>query len=110
MIQTRGLWRGPGDFKGGDKDSDDLFAGSPPLGAKRLLLSRAVTRKGDGRKMKAHLNPRCEGNVYIELPEECGLGTGYCGKFNVWSYGFRPAAAAWGKHYAELFEGEGFKR
>ena len=31
------------DFKGGDKDRDDLFAGSPPLEAKRLLLSRAAT-------------------------------------------------------------------
>ena len=38
------------DFKGGDKDRDDLFAGSPPLEAKRLLLSRAGTRRGDGRK------------------------------------------------------------
>ena len=27
------------DFKGGDKDRDDLFAETPPLEAKRLLLS-----------------------------------------------------------------------
>ena len=55
------------DFKGGDKDRDDLFAGSSPLEAKKLLLSRAVTRKGDGRKRKlmcidarkAHVNPLC---------------------------------------------------
>ena len=32
------------DFKGGDKDRDDLFAETPPLEAKRMLLSRAATR------------------------------------------------------------------
>ena len=59
---------------------------------------------------KAYLIPRCEGQVYIELPEECGLGEGYCGKLNFLLCGFRPAAAAWEKHYAELFEGVGLNR
>ena len=100
------------DFKGGDKDRDDLFAGSPPLEAKRLLLSRAATRRKDGRRRKlmfidarkAHLNPRCEVDEYIELPAECGVGEGMCGKLNYWLYGFRPAASAWEKHYSGLFE------
>eukprot|EP00973_Karenia_brevis_P034561 4768027-Karenia_brevis.AAC.1 len=35
------------DFKGGDKGRDDLFAETPPLEAKRLLLSRALTRMRD---------------------------------------------------------------
>eukprot|EP00973_Karenia_brevis_P021957 3019894-Karenia_brevis.AAC.1 len=54
--------------KGGDKGRDDLFAESPPLEAKRMLLSRAVTMREDGRSRKlmfidvkkAHLNPFCE--------------------------------------------------
>ena len=66
------------DFKGNDKDRDDLFAATPPLESKRLLLSRAATRvKGRlKRKLlfidvkKAHLNPKCEKDVYIELPAE----------------------------------------
>ena len=33
------------DFKGGDKDRDDLFAETPPLEGKRLLISRAATRR-----------------------------------------------------------------
>ena len=33
-----------------------------------------------------------------------------CGKLNYWLYGFRPAAAAWEKHYAGLLESVGFKR
>ena len=31
------------DFKGGDKDRDDLFAATPSLESKRLLISRAAT-------------------------------------------------------------------
>ena len=38
--------------EGGDKGRDDLFAGSPPLEAKRMLLSRAATKRGDGRWRK----------------------------------------------------------
>ena len=91
------------DFKGNDKGRDDLFAEAPPLEAKRLLISRAATRRKDRRwrKMlfvdarKAHLNPKCEDDVYIELPEQCGAGPGICGKLNYWLYGFMKAAAAW---------------
>ena len=72
------------DFKGGDKDRDDLFAETPPLEAKRLLCSRAATQRRDlqWRKLmfidpkKAHLNPRCEEDVFIELPEEAGSREG----------------------------------
>ena len=31
---------------------------------------------------KAHLNPRCKGDVYIELPPEVGAEPGQCGKLN----------------------------
>ena len=52
------------DFKGGDKDRDDLFAATPPLESKRLLLSRTATGVNGKltRKLlfidskKAHLN------------------------------------------------------
>eukprot|EP00973_Karenia_brevis_P053064 7377335-Karenia_brevis.AAC.1 len=52
-------------YKGADKGRDDLFAVTPPLEAKRLLMSRAVTRRVDRRRRKlmfidvkkAHLNP-----------------------------------------------------
>ena len=106
------------DFKGGDKHRDDLFADTPPLEAKRLLFSRAATRRPDGRyrklmlidAKKAHLNPRCEEDVFIELPRECGAKPNMCGKLVYWLYGFRPASAAWEKHYAELLEKEGFTR
>ena len=55
------------DFKAGEKGRDDLFAATPPLEGKRLLVSRAVTRRKDRKKRKlrfidvkkAHLNPEC---------------------------------------------------
>ena len=40
------------DFKGGDKGRDDLFAETPPLEAKRMLLSRAATRRRGGKTRK----------------------------------------------------------
>ena len=115
VIRSRLVAR---DFKGSDKDRDDLFAEAPPLEAKRLLMSRAATRRKDRRwrKMmfidarKAHLNPKCEEDVYIELPEECGAGPGVCGKLNFWLYGFRKAASAWEALYASYFEEVGFVR
>ena len=89
LIRSRLVAR---DFKGADKDRDDLFVGTPPLEAKRLSISRAATRRKDGgwRKLllidvrKAHCNPRCEEDVYIQLPEECHCPEGMCGKLVYW--------------------------
>ena len=71
---------GARDFKGKDeKDRENLFAATPPLELKRVLMSKAVTRrkKRHGiRKLlfidarKAHLNLECLRDVYIELPAE----------------------------------------
>ena len=41
----RSRWVGR-DFKGNDKDRDDLFAGTPPLEAKKLLISCAASQLG----------------------------------------------------------------
>ena len=111
------------DFKCGDNDRDELFAATPPLERIRLLLSKAATRprtktkaKNGGRKLmfidakKAHINPKCEEDVYIELPTEAKRGVNQCGKLNFWLYGFRPAAQAWEKFYAEKLEAAGFVR
>ena len=72
------------DFKGkDDTDREDLFAATPPFELKRVLLSKATTRRrkeGATRKLmfvdarKAHLNPECLEDVCIELPEEAGGG------------------------------------
>ena len=59
---------------------------------------------------KAHLNPKCEEDVYIQLPEECGCPEGMCGKLNFWLYGFRKAASAWEGYDVSLLENVGFIR
>ena len=106
------------DFRGGDRHRDDLFAATPPLEAIRVLISRAATETPSRvrRKMmfidakKAHLNPLCKEDVYIELPEEAGEGEGVCGKLVYWLYGFRKAASEWEKFYAAKLEDCGFER
>ena len=88
--------------KGLDRHRDDFFAATPPLEAVRAVLSMAATKSSNGpvKKVmmidakKAHLNPRCKEDVYIELPPEVGADLGQCGKLNFWLYGFRKAASA----------------
>jgi hypothetical protein len=102
----------------GEKDREDLFAATPPLELLRILISKAatVTKDGGWRKLlfvdvkKAHLNPKCEQDVYFWLPDEAGPKQGMCGKLVHWLYGFRPAAQAWETHYATKMEEVGFVR
>ena len=105
------------DFRGADRDREDLFAATPPWELKKLLMSRAAYR-GDNKTRKillidvkkAHLNPECKREVYIELPEEVGAKPDQVGKLEYWLYGFRPAAAAWENHYANKLQSVGFRR
>ena len=102
------------DFKGLDRHA----ATPPPLEAVRAVLSMAATKSSNGpvKKVmmidakKAHLNPRCKEDVYIELPPEVGAELGQCGKPNFWLYGFRKAASAWEDFYAKVMEEAGFRR
>ena len=102
------------DFKNKkDAGREDMFAATPPVEAERMALSRAVTRskRADGRRRirtfmfidakKAHLNPRCDQEVFIDLPDEAEAGEGMCGRLVYWLYGCRPAAQAWDNFYAE---------
>jgi hypothetical protein len=112
LVRSRLVAR---DFKTkGEKDREDLFAATPPLELLKAQLSRAASKKG--RKVlvidvkKAHLYPRCDAEVFIELPSEAGAEVGMCGKLVHWLYGFRPAAQAWESHYSGNLESIGFQR
>jgi hypothetical protein len=59
---------------------------------------------------KAHLEPLCEQDVYVELPAEAEVASDECGKLVHWLYGCRPAAQAWEEHYSALLAGHGFVR
>ena len=59
--------------RGGEKGRDDLFAETPPLEAKSMLISGTATRRKDGRwrklvfidAKKAHLNSEFRLGVYV---------------------------------------------
>jgi hypothetical protein len=99
------------DFKNpNDKDREDLFSATPPIEMMRLMISRQATRRQDGRERKtmyldikkAHLTPKCEQDVYVELPEEAEVAEDECGKRVHWLYGCCPAAQSWEEHYGTL--------
>lgn len=58
----------------------------------------------------AHLAPKCDQDIYVDLPEEAGVKSDECGKLIHWRYGCRPAAQAWEEHYSALFGRHGFDR
>ena len=78
MVRSR--WVASGFKDPRERDRADLFSATPPLELLRLMLSRQATVRVDGRERKsmyldikkAHLTPKCEQDVYVELPQEAG--------------------------------------
>ena len=107
------------ELKAGDKRLD-LFAGMPPLEAKKALFSLAATKslKGkDGSKFKlgfidvskAYLYAPVRRDIYIELPEG-DRESGMCGRLIYSLYGTRDAAQNWEAEYTKTLEDLGFAR
>ena len=107
------------DFKGNDKNRDDLFAAMPPLEAKKALFRVGAIRmksRPAERKMKmmfidvkkAHLHAECgQDNIYVELPSEAGAEPGMCGLLKRWLYGMRGAAQGWKTEFTKRLESIG---
>ena len=102
---------------------DDLFAATPPLEAKKILFSMAVTegigycksRRDKGLKMdfidvrRAYFHAKARRRVFVQLPAE-DFEPGMCGLLKKSMYGTRDAAQNWEIEYAEFMQGIGFKR
>ena len=102
---------------------EDLFAATPPLEAKKLLFSMALTEgigycknnRINGMKLnfidvkRAYFHAKCKRNVYVRLPEE-DKEDGMCAKLNMSMYGTRDAAQNWEEAYTEFMESIGFIR
>jgi len=97
-----------------------IFAATPPLEAKKTLLSLAVTEGigyGDGWHYKldfidikrAYFYAPAKRNVYIKLPYE-DRAEGMCGKLNYSMYGTRDASLNWECEYIRFMESIGFVR
>ena len=102
---------------------NDLFAATPPLEAKKMLLSYAVTAgigyvpgdKEAGMKLdfidisRAYFQAAAVRNVYVQLPDE-DYEAGMCGKLLKSMYGTRDAAQNWRAEYTEFMIAVGFRR
>ena len=102
---------------------EDLFAATPPVEAKKLLLSLAMTegygfdRKGRWPSLKidcidvkrAFFHAKCLREVYVDLPEE-DYAPGMCGKLNKAMYGTRDAPQNWEFEYCDFMESLGFSK
>ena len=102
---------------------NDLFAATPPLEAKKLLLSYTVTEgisyvPGDkevGIKLdfidisRAYFQANAIREVDVELPVD-GYEEGMCGKLKKSMHGTRDAAKNWGEEYSKFMIESGFRR
>ena len=103
--------------------AEDLFAATPPLEAKKILFSMAVTegigytygQKCNGMKIdfidvrRAYFHADARRKVYVKLPPEDDE-PGMCGMLLKSMYGTRDAAQNWEFEYTSFMEGAGFKR
>ena len=97
---------------------DDLFAGTPPLLATKLLISECASRayeKEACRLMvldvkRAFLYGRARRDIYIKLPpEDPRYGTGVVGKLERSLYGTRDAPEIWQDELKSSMEELGFR-
>ena len=102
---------------------EDLFAATPPLEAKKMLMAMAVTEgigyHGNNRRggsqlefidvKRAYFHARARSLVYVKLPDEDNQ-EGMCGRLNKAMYGTRDATQNWEMEYVEFMESIGFRR
>ena len=91
----------------------ELFAATPPLDALRYVISTAASIK-NGSLMsndvsRAYFYAPVKKAVYVELPEEAGVGPGKCAKRLKSLYGTRDAAMNWAQAYTSILLDMGFK-
>ena len=99
---------------------EDLFAATPPLEAKRILFSAAMTKgigymrdRSMGMKIdfidikRAYFHAKARRKVYVKLPDE-DYDEGKCGLMNKSMYGTRDAAQNCEEEYTEFLLSFGF--
>ena len=102
---------------------EDLFAATPPLEAKKMLFSMAVTEgighqsghPEEGMKIdfidisRAYFQADAIRDMYVQLPDE-DREEGMCGRLMKSMYGTRDAAQNWGAAYSEFMKSVGFRQ
>ena len=101
------------------EEDANFFAATPPLEAKRLLLSEwATKRQRNGNVLqlhfsdakKAYFNGVPTRRLYIRLPKEMCLGPNVVGRLLRCCYGTRDAGAIWEQYYADSLISIGFQQ
>lgn len=100
--------------------SDAFFASTPPLEAKRLLLSQLASQRvlPDGRALevsfvnvrKAYFNAVPKRQLHLYLPKEMGQGPKALAKLRRCVYGTRDAGMLWEEFYSQALLAMGFRR
>jgi len=110
------------EFRGSDRDRDDLYAATPPLEAIKALIVLAASQKGGKRQnlkklsfidiKKAYFHAKVKRPLYVVLPPEAldPGETGVCGKLNFSLYGTRDAAHNWEEAYSQFLISIGFQQ
>ena len=89
---------------------DSLYASTPPLEAKRKLLSECATHgRNNGKPLqlrfvdmgKAHFHGVPKRPLLVRLPKELGLGGNVVARLDKCMYGTRDAAGIWERCYSE---------
>ena len=98
--------------------SDEFFAATPPLEAKRMLFSRAATNPQRGRAerkisfvdvRRAYFNAKTSKETYVALPSEAHQ-EGMCARLKQCMYGTREAGARWEECYTTVLIKIGFEQ
>ena len=102
--------------------SEELFASTPPLEAKRLLFSEYARIVRDPKYLddsvvlsfvdvrKAYFNGIPRRNIHLVFPKEMGVDPSLVAHLNRCVYGTRDAGAIWEDCYADALIDMGFRR
>jgi len=101
----------------GKNDREDLFAGTPPLAATKMVISSVASRQGKQKHKlmildikRAFLYGDIEETIFIELPDEDPMKEkGMVGRLKKAMYGTRAAPQVWQEVVKKTMEKRGFR-
>ena len=94
-----------------------FYAATPPLEAKRMLLSQwATERRRGGRPLKvsfidvrkAYFHGTPTRKLFVRLPKELGMSSDYVARLDRCMYGTRDAGMLWEMVYTDALKAAGF--
>ena len=99
-------------------NTDEFYAATPPLEAKKMLFSHFASQGRAGSPMqisfvdikKAYFNGVPRRKLFVKFPREAGQEEGTCGRLLRCVYGTRDAGQIWEETYVQALVGMGFRQ